>query len=45
MGGTLSLFPFPVIVTNRIIRWVVGDSYKPVVGSVAGKGDKSPDTF
>ena len=35
----IGLFPFPVIVTTRIISCLVGDSYKPSFATITGKGD------
>ncbi len=33
------LSPFPVIVTTRILTFVVGDPYKPSFATITGKGD------
>ena len=35
----IGLSPFPVIVTTRIITFLVGDSYKPSFATITGKGD------
>ena len=35
------LSPFPVIVTTRIITFLVGDPYKPSFATITGKGDNS----
>ena len=36
---SIGMFPFPVIVTTRIISCLVGDSYKPSFATITGKGD------
>ena len=35
----IGLSPFPVIVTTRIITFLVGNPYKPSFATITGKGD------
>ena len=37
--GEFVLAPFPVIVTTRIVTFLVGDPYKPSFATITGKGD------